>query len=73
MRANRLPLNYNKSSYFVGHPGRKNATLTNFAINIGEHSIPYSSSAKYLGVTVDQDLSWKDHINHNTTKLANAA
>ena len=24
MRANRLSLNYNKSSYFVGHSGRKN-------------------------------------------------
>ena len=71
-RANRLSLNCNKSSYFVGHSGRKNGALTNFALSTGEHSIP-SISAKYLGITVDQQLSWKDHINHITTKLANAA
>ena len=73
MRANRLSLNYNKSSCFVNHPGPKNGALTDFAINIGEHSIPYSISAKYLGVIVNQKQSWKDHINHVTTKLANAA
>ena len=73
MRANRLSLNYNKSSYFVNHRRRKHGALTNFAINIGEHSIPYSNSAKYLGVIVDQELAWKYHINHTTTKLANAA
>ena len=28
MRSNRLCLNYNKSSYFVNHPGRKNGALT---------------------------------------------
>ena len=72
MSADRLPLNYNKSSYFVGHPGRKSGALPNFVINIGEHSIPYSNSAKYLGVIVDQELSWKDHINQSTIKLANA-
>ena len=57
VRSNRLFFNYNKSSYFVNHPGRKNGALTNIAINIGEHSIPYSISAKYLGVMVDQELS----------------
>ena len=56
MRANRVSLNYNKSSYFVGHPGRKNDALSNFAVNIGEHNISYSNSAKYLGVIVDQEL-----------------
>ena len=63
----------NESSYFVNHPGRKNGALTDSAINIGEHSIPYSISAKYLGVIVDQELLWKDHVNHITTKLAFAA
>ena len=67
-----LSLNYNQSSCFIGHQGGKIGALTNFAINIGGHSIPYSNSAKYL-VLVDQELSWKDHINHYTTKLANAA
>ena len=35
----------------------ENGALTNFAINIDEHSILYSNSAKYLGVIVDQGLS----------------
>ena len=58
-KANKLTLNTNKTEciYF------SNNSTDNFEINIGETVIKSSTSAKILGIWLDNKLSWKKHTN----------
>ena len=73
MKINRLSLNYRKSSFFISTSKYKRNKIQNFCINVGQQLIPYSGSAKYLGVVIDHDLSWKNQIENVLIKLANAS
>ena len=60
---NKLTVNAKKSSFtiFTTSHIRNN---TNFpdSIAVNNESIFISNSTKYLGITIDQELSWKDHV-----------
>ena len=60
---NKLTVNAKKSSFtiFTTSHIRNN---TNFpdSIAVNNESILISNSTKYLGITIDQELSWKDHV-----------
>ena len=58
-KANKPTLNTNKTEciYF------SNNSTDNFEINIGETVIKSSTSAKILGIWLDNKLSWKKHTN----------
>ena len=75
MKLNRLSLNYSKSTYFIIKPAHnsKNTTLNNFNVSIGLHKINSTNYTKYLGILIDQNLKWNNHINLILQKLANAA
>ena len=64
---NKLHLNYGKSTYLI-FTNRKNKYK--FKISINDMVIGQSYSTKYLGVTIDEKLSWKDHIQNLKSKLA---
>ena len=63
--ANKLTLNINKSVIvlFGKHGNRK------INISIGSEIIPQVRSTKFLGLWIDEDLSWKDHITKLLLKL----
>ena len=76
--ANRLSLNANKTRYIVIKPPSKN-------INLGGHSIKINStvlsrignnckdeSIKFLGIHIDESLSWNKHIKSINSKIARA-
>ena len=63
-KANQLSLNVEKTILIKFWPN--NAP---FEVNIGNSTIKNSSSTKFLGVTIDDKLTWKDHVNVLSNKL----
>ena len=63
-RANKLSLNVTKTNYIFFH---KNSTKDKLPLKmpelkIGNSIIKRKSSVKFLGVMLDENMSWKDHI-----------
>ena len=68
LNANRISLNVNKTEYIIFRKPRK---LIDSEIKIklnGKRLYP-STCIKYLGVLLDEHLSWKPHMNELTKKL----
>ena len=63
---NKLTLNLDKTCYSIftrlNHTG-------NYQISIGDKAIQNVPTAKYLGMNLDDDLSWKTHIESTSKKL----
>ena len=72
MRYNRLSSHLLKS-YFISTIKDKTNPSINFCINVGGHAIPCLESAQYLGVIIDMQLTWSNHVNFMINKLAKAA
>ena len=61
-KANKLSVNLRKTSYTIfANKSRKVPDLLN-SITVNNIAIKRVSSAKYLGVTLDEKLKWDDHI-----------
>jgi len=67
--ANRLSININKTCYTVYTGKRHVSTDYELSLYIGNQKISNSSSCKYLGVFLDENLNWKMHIDHICSKL----
>jgi hypothetical protein len=65
--ANQLSLNFNKTNYV--HFTTKRNMLVNLKIGFNNNSITNSSYTKFLGVTMNNNLSWNNHIDLLTKKL----
>jgi len=63
-----LQFNFNKCE-FLRITKRKHPILVTYTI--GEYDIQETTHIKYLGATIDSQLTWNDHIKV-TTKKANA-
>ena len=59
-RANQLYLNFNKTNYV--HFTTKRNMSVNLKIGFNNNLITNSSYTKFLGVTMDNTLSWNNHI-----------
>ena len=68
LNANRLSLNIDKTNFMVFTPKNKNNVKPNIMIN-GSH-IDQVKKAKFLGVIIDCNLNWTDHIKHVTQKIS---
>ena len=69
-RANKLSLNVSKTNFIVFHSHRKSILNQRLVISIDNKAILQDKSAKFLGVYVDEHLTWKDHIAHISNKVA---
>ena len=68
LTANKLSLNVSKSNMVLFHP--KNLKINNYPkIKINGEPIIRRNSTKYLGLYLDENLSWKEHINNVKIKL----
>ena len=63
-----LAFNVSKCVHIQLHPTRLQKINTSYSLN--NKQIPQSNSTKYLGVEIQQDLGWTNHI-HNITSKAN--
>ena len=71
--ANKLSLNFTKrkNSFFHKTIKRRHITKTTKAsIQINNYNIERILSFKFLGVLLDEKLSWKDHIKYNENKIS---
>ena len=74
--ANKLSLNAKKTKYIVIRPPYLKCDLVNLYIKIngvcldqiGKHTNEHS--IKFLGVHIDEHLSWKNHLNHINNKIS---
>ena len=66
-KVNKLSLNI-KKTYFMIFTKRKNK-VTNVTLNIEGNAMGEVSQTKFLGVYIDNQLTWKKHIHYIAGKL----
>ena len=70
MYANKLHINHNKVFYIHFRPkGRNASNETNFDLKLSGKSIKQVTETKFLGVIIDENLSWLPHVNYLENKL----
>ena len=67
---NKLSLNVDKTNYIIFHDPHRKIKFNNISIHINNTEIKNVSSTKFLGVIVDQSLTWKEHIKHIGKKIS---
>ena len=67
LESNKLFINYSKSNFLIFNKTRKQHK---FLIQLKNHTLTQVSSTKYLGVIIDDKLTWKPHINYLKSKLS---
>ena len=67
LKANKLSLNIKKTQFVLFSGFKK--TKPSINLNIEGESISETVKSKFLGVTIDNKLSWKDHIAYISGKL----
>jgi len=72
-RANKLSLNVNKTVYMT-FGNVKLHTLNNPAssLKLGEEIIKHVTVTQFLGIYIDENLKWTEHIKHVKSKLASS-
>ena len=58
LRSNKLALNIQKTNYIVFHSNKKSFTNFNHKIKIDDVKIENKSCVKFLGILIDEHLSW---------------
>ena len=67
--ANKLSLNVEKINFMVFSKKKINY---NYIIKIDDKVINRVNKTKFLGVFIDENLTWKEHVKYITTKLSNS-
>ena len=68
-KANRLSLNVKKSNYVIFKPRQRREEFY-LNIEINDHKMIRVEEVTFLGVILDEDLSWKPHISHVAGKIS---
>ena len=63
-RANKLSLNISKTNYIIFRNRHSNRTHDNFSLKINGSEIDCVSHSKFLGVYIDECLSWNYHTDY---------
>jgi hypothetical protein len=67
--ANKLSLNIGKTNYVLFY---QRHVSTDLEINIGGHEITRKKYFKFLGITIDENLEWSEHIKNCTAKMSSS-
>ncbi len=68
LKTNKLSININKSKYMIFHTFRKK--VNNVKIKMNNTTINRVNEFNFLGLTIDENLTWKNHINKVAYKLS---
>ena len=66
----KLTLNVSKSKFMLIGGPRKLNTLEEFTLTIKEKELDRVNSYKYLGVIINENLSWTDHVDYIKNKVS---
>ena len=69
LKVNKLSLNVAKTNYILFRPRQKPITVSD-TITLDNIAVQQVEVTKFLGVLLDQHLSWKYHINHDAKKVS---
>ena len=71
-KSNRLSVNLKKTNFIIFGTGnrKKINKIKNFEILLDNMKISRTETAKFLGTVIDENLSWKQHINYIKNKIA---
>ena len=67
---NKLSLNIKKSNFIIFLPKGKKYNTDNVKININGNEIKQVNFTKFLGIYIDEHLSWAQHIDYLSQKIA---
>ena len=70
LQLNKLSLNTKKTKYMIFHHPNKKFIEPNLSIN--ETTIERVNTFNFLGLTLDENLNWKAHINKISNKISRA-
>ena len=68
--ANNLTVNTNKTKYIILHWSYKSVTDSLFSLYLHNVSLEKVASTRFLGVVIDECLSWKLHISNVLVKIS---
>ena len=69
MKANKLSVNLKKSNYILFRPSRKKIP-TSIPLLVDNQIITLKHSTKFLGTYIEENLTWKTHVNYACTKIS---
>ena len=72
MNLNKLSLNNNKTKLIVFHSKYKTFDANMVSIKLNGKKLKLEDNVKYLGMFLDQHLTWEYHINQLSKKLSRA-
>ena len=70
LMANKLTVNVKKTNYVIFKVRQKQLPSVLFNIRINNETIERKSHTKFLGVYVDENLNWKEHVNLIADKVS---
>ena len=69
MKVNKLSVNTNKTNYIL-FKGKNKKIYKNISIIFDKTQLVQKQSIKFLGVVIDENLSWKLHISYICKKIS---
>ena len=69
MKANKLSVNIDKTNYIIFQPTQKKS-MYEILLLLDDRLITQKKQIKFLGVLLDENLSWKPHINYVCKKVS---
>ena len=70
LQKNKLSLNYSKSNYLLINTEPHKSVKTSFTIELNGKSLERTKTVKYLGLYIDETLTWKTHITSLSLQIA---
>jgi len=68
--ANKLSLNFKKTTYIIFQPRQKVDYNLYLPLSIGNKYLQQSPFVKYLGIFIDSHLTWRNHLDHIASKIS---